>query len=180
MRIAEHVDVAAPPDIVWEQVSDPARVLDFFAGVTRWECCGELRSGLGARYRVLMRVGSAEVGGLIETVEFQPERDLAWSSVTGIDQRGRWRLRETPKAGYTRVELRWQYGVAGGGVFGWLAELVASPIVRGNVKRTLDELKRTVEHEQQRTEAARRRAARDEADRVVDRSRGAPPGGAPR
>ena len=63
MRIAEHVDVAAPPSLVWEQVSDPARVLDFFAGVTRWECVGGPRRGMGARYRMLMRVGSAEVGG---------------------------------------------------------------------------------------------------------------------
>ena len=116
MRIAEHVDVLAPPAIVWEQVSDPARVLDFFAGVTRWECVGGPRTGLGARYRMLMRVGSAEVGGLIEIVEFDPERDLAWNSVTGIDQRGRWRLR--PECdGRTRVELRLQFGVAGGGIW---------------------------------------------------------------
>ena len=160
MRIAEHIDVVAPPEIVWEQVSDPARVLDFFAGVTRWESCNEPRRGVGARYRMLMRVGSAEIGGLIETVEFNPERDLAWTSITGIDQRGRWRLRETPKAGYTRVELRMQYGVAGAGIFGWLAEQGGAPIVRGNVKRTLQQLKRAVEHEQVRTEAARRRAAR--------------------
>ena len=105
-----------------------------------------------------MRVGSAEVGGLIETVEFRPERDLAWTSVTGIDQRGRWRLREGRDC--TRVELRLQYGVAGGGIWSWLAEQLAGPIVRGNVKRTLAQLKRAVEHEQVRAEAARRRAAR--------------------
>ena len=158
MRIAEHVDVRASPGIVWEQVSDPSRVLDFFAGVTRWECCGGPRTGLGARYRMLMRVGSAEVGGLIETVECAPERDLAWTSITGIDQRGRWRLREV--AGGTRVELRLQYGVAGGGIWSWLAEQLGGPIVRGNVKRTLAQLKRAVEHEQVRADAARRRAAR--------------------
>jgi carbon monoxide dehydrogenase subunit G len=158
MRIAEHIEVAAEPRIVWEQVSDPARVLDFFAGVTRWESAGGPRTGMGARYRMLMRVGSAEVGGLIETVEFAPERDLAWTSITGIDQRGRWRLRPAPSG--TRVELRMQYGVAGAGIFGWLAEQVGAPIVRGNVKRTLRQLKRAVEHEQVRTEAARRRAAR--------------------
>ena len=44
-----------------------------------------------------MRVGSAEVGGLIEVVEFSPDCDLAWNSVTGIDQRGRWRLRAGPR-----------------------------------------------------------------------------------
>jgi carbon monoxide dehydrogenase subunit G len=158
MRIAEHVDVLAPPAIVWDQVSDPSRVLDFFAGVTRWECVGGPRSGLGARYRMLMRVGSAEVGGLIEVVEFDAERDLAWNSVTGIDQRGRWRVRSLGDS--TRVELRVQFGVAGGGVWGWLAEQFAAPIVRGNVKRTLSQLQRAVEHERVRAEAARRRAAR--------------------
>jgi len=159
MRIAEHVDVAAPADLVWTQVSDPARVLDFFAGVTRWEVAGTRPRGLGARYRMLMRVGSAEVGGLIEVVEFSPGRDLAWTSVTGVDQHGRWRLRETRDGG-TRVELRLQFGVAGGGLFGWLAEQLAGPIVRGNARRTLTQLTRTVEHEQLRAAAARRRAAR--------------------
>jgi carbon monoxide dehydrogenase subunit G len=159
MRIADHVDVLAPPAIVWEQVSDPARVLDFFAGVTRWESIGGPRTGLGARYRVLMRVGSAEVGGLIEIVEFSTEHDLAWHSVTGIDQRGRWRVRAGAD-GCTRVELRIQFGVAGAGVWGWLAEQFAAPIVRGNVHRTLSQLKRAVEHERVRAEAARRRAAR--------------------
>jgi uncharacterized protein YndB with AHSA1/START domain len=159
MRIAEHVDVRASPEIVWEQVSDPSRVLDFFAGVTRWECAGGPRTGVGARYRMLMRVGSAEVGGLIEVVEFAPGCDLAWNSVTGIDQRGRWRLRAHDH-GCTRVELRLQFGIAGGGIWSWLSEQLAGPIVRGNVKQTLAQLKRAVEHEQQRADAARRRSSR--------------------
>ena len=158
MRIAEHVLVAAPPALVWEEISDPARVLHFFAGVTRWEVEGARPTGLGARYRMLMRVGSAEVGGLIELVEFHPGRDLAWTSVTGIDQRGRWRLRDAEHE-CTRVELRLQFD-SPGGVWGWLADQFAGPIVRGNVKRTLQQLKRTVEHEQLRVQAARRRAAR--------------------
>jgi uncharacterized membrane protein len=159
MRIAEHVDVLAPPALVWAQVSDPSRVLDFFAGVTRWEVEGTRRTGLGARYRMLLRVRAAEVGGLIEVVEFAPERDLAWTSVTGVDQHGRWRLRPTASGG-TRVELRLQYGVAGGGVWSWLAEQLAGPTVRGHARRTLAQLKRAVEHERARADAAQRRAAR--------------------
>ena len=46
--------------------------------------------------------------------------DLAWTSITGIDQRGRWRLRERGH-GRTRVEFRLSYGVAGSGIGGWLA-----------------------------------------------------------
>jgi uncharacterized membrane protein len=113
MRVAESIEIAAPCALVWEQVADPGRYLHFMSGVTRWEVVpGSRRSGLGARYRMLLRVGSAEVGGLIEVVEFVPERDLAWTSVTGVDQRGRWRLRSRGE-GRTHVELRLQYGVAG-------------------------------------------------------------------
>src|SRR5438552_711932 len=114
------------------------------SGITRWEVSGSERTGLGARYRMLMRVGSAEIGGLIEVVEFTPECDLAWTSVTGIDQRGRWRLRGAGH-GRTRTELRMAYGVAGSGLLGWVAEQLAAPIVRGHIRRTLQELKRAVE-----------------------------------
>jgi uncharacterized membrane protein len=158
MRVAECIDVNAPPALVWDHVTDPSRYLHFMSGVTRWSVEGEQERGLGARYRMLLRVGSAEVGGLIEIVEATPERDLAWNSVTGVDQRGRWRIRE--REGGTRVELRLQYGVAGSGVSGWIAEHLAGRTVRGHLQRSLRRLKRQVEHEQLRAAAAQRRAAR--------------------
>ena len=155
MRVAEQIEIAAPPELVWETVSDPGRYLHFMSGITRWSVDGDKARGLGARYRMLLRVGSAEVGGLIEIVEAKPERDLAWNSVTGVDQRGRWRIRE--RAGGSRVELRLQYGVAGAGISGWVAELLASRTVQGHLRRTLRQLKRQVEHEQLRRLAAERR-----------------------
>jgi uncharacterized membrane protein len=162
MRTRAAIDVAAPPEVVWEFVADPRHYLHFMSGVTRWEVSGERSQGAGARYRMLMRVGSAEVGGLIEVVEFEPGRELAWTSVTGIDQRGRWRLRTVSRE-RTRVELRISYGVAGSGLLGWLAERVAAPTVSGHLRRTLEQLKRQVEHEQSRRKAAARREARSRA-----------------
>jgi hypothetical protein len=44
------------------------------AGVTRWEVASPQPTGLGARYRVLFRLASAEIGGLIEVVEWAPGR----------------------------------------------------------------------------------------------------------
>ena len=111
---------------------------------------------------MLLRVGSAEVGGIVEVIEFDEARDMAWTSVTGLDQRGRWRLRERP-GGRTRVELRLSYGVAGAGFFGWIAERVGAPTVRGHLERTVRQLKRQVEQEQTRRRAAERRAARASA-----------------
>jgi carbon monoxide dehydrogenase subunit G len=173
MRLAVAIEVAAPPQVVWEFVADPRRYLHFMSGVTRWECAGhavdehgepeagaereahELRRG--SRCRTLMRVGSAEVGGTIEIVEANAPRDLAWNSVSGVDQRGRWRLRPR-SGGRTRVEFRFAYGVAGSGLLGWIAEQVAAREVRGHLRRSLSQLKRQVEHEELRRAAARRRA----------------------
>ncbi len=151
MRVAESVTVSAPAEQVWATVSDPERVLGFMSGVTRWEVLSPEPIGLGARYRMLFRVGSAEIGGLIEIVEWAPPYDLAWTSVTGLDQRGRWRLRDS--GGGTRAEFRLAYGVAGSGLTGWLAERIAAPAVAGHLRRSLRQLKRMVEYEQLRERA---------------------------
>ncbi len=157
MRIADDITVAAPIEAVWSIIVDPERVLSYMSGVTRWEVAGEVSSGLGARYRMLFRIGAAEVGGLIEVVEFSEPLEFAWTSITGLDQRGRWRLREAP-GGRTRVELRLAYGIAGAGISGWLAEHIAAPSVSRHVSQTLRQLGRLVEQEQLRERAARRRA----------------------
>ncbi|MDQ3632768.1 MAG: SRPBCC family protein [Actinomycetota bacterium] len=161
MRVEEAVDITAPPEAVWAFVSDPARVLHFMSGVTRWEVVSDEPTGCGARYRMLMRVGSAEVGSLIEVVEFAEHSDLAWTSVTGIDQRARWRLRARstdPEHPRTHVAFRLSYGVAGAGIPGWIAERLSAPQVRDHLRRSLTQLKRQVEHEQLRSAAADRRA----------------------
>ncbi|HEX2015423.1 MAG TPA: SRPBCC family protein [Solirubrobacteraceae bacterium] len=157
MRVQAQIDVSAPREKVWETITDPARYLHFVGGLTRWEVVGKPDRGLGARYRMLMRVGSAEVGGLVEVVEFTEPGDMAWSSVLGMDQRGRWRLRERPH-GRTHVEFRLSYGIAGAGLGGWLAERAAAPTVRGHLRRTLQQLKRQVENEQLRALAVQRRS----------------------
>jgi uncharacterized membrane protein len=149
MRVNAQAIIAAPCEPVWAVVSDPAQALSFMSGVTRWEVVSDDPTGIGARYRILLRVGSAEVGGLIEVVEWAPERELAWTSVTGIDQRGRFRLRDAGQ-GRTRVELRLAYGVAGSGLSGWVAERVAAPTVSGHLRRSVRQLKRLVEQRQAR------------------------------
>lgn len=159
MRTDAHTTIAAPIETVWGFVSDPERALSFMSGVTRWEVDGDQPTGLGARYRMLLRVGSAEVGGLIEIVEWEPPRELAWTSITGVDQRGRWRLRPAP-AGRTRAEIRLAYGVAGAGISGFIAERIAGPAVSGHLRHTAAQLRRIVEHERSRDLAAQRRAAR--------------------
>lgn len=159
MRAVARTVISAPIDTVWGVVSDPERALSFMSGVTRWEVDSDDPTGLGARYRMLLRIGSAEVGGLIEIVEFNPPSDLAWTSITGIDQRGRWRLRPVSD-NRTTAEIRLAAGVAGGGLAGWLAERIAQPTIASHLRTTVSQLSRVVEHEQLREQAAARRAAR--------------------
>jgi uncharacterized membrane protein len=156
MRSSASVHVQAPIESVWAIVTDPEQALNFMSGITRWEVASEERTGLGARYRMLFRIGSAEVGGLIEIVEWRPPSEMAWTSVTGVDQRGRWRLRAA-SGGRTRVELRLAYGVAGSGISGWIAERIAAPTVSAQLRRSLQQLQRVVRHQQLRDRAADRR-----------------------
>lgn len=159
MRVAARISISAPADSIWEFVADPTRYLHFMSGITRWEVASDEPTGTGARYRMLMTVGSADIGGLVEVVEWAPCQDMAWVSVTGIDQRGRWRLRERDHR-RTDVELRLSYGVAGTGLSGWVAEHLAAPTVSGHLRKSLQQLKRQVEHEELRRAAAARREAK--------------------
>jgi uncharacterized membrane protein len=146
VRIEQKATVDAPRHLVWEYVTEPANYPVFIDGLTRWEVAGDRHKGLGARYRMLIRVGAADVGGLIEVVEWQPEGDMAWSSVTGVDQRGRWRLRELADD-RTRVTFRFQYGVAGGGIPAMVAERVAAISLNRRFRLSLLNLKRAVEEQ---------------------------------
>ena len=163
MRLNESIVVSAPPKLVWDYIAEPANDLHFMSGITRWEVEGDQRTGLGARYRMLMRVGSAEVGGLVEVVEFSEPRDMAWISVTGVDQRGRWRLRarrRRPHPGRAALRLRRRRRRDHRA-----RSPSGSPRRRSarHLRRSLQQLKRQVEHEQLRRDAAARKAEREAA-----------------
>jgi uncharacterized membrane protein len=143
MRVEERIVVDAPPEVVWDLIADPELCRRVLKGVTRWEVAGEQAVGLGARYAMRMKVGSAEVGGLVEVVEFDELRDMAWTSVTGLDHRGRWRLREHERGG-TTVSFRLAYQ-APGGLLATIADRVSAPMVRGNLRRSLVSLKAVAE-----------------------------------
>ncbi len=145
MRVERELVINAPRENVWAYITDPANYTVFFSGITRWDVEGRQKRGCGARYRMLMRVGSAQVGGLVEVVEFDEPGDMAWTSVMGLDQRGRWRLRERGP-NRTSVMFRLSYH-APGGLLGWLSDQLSAPMVRGNIRSMLENLKRHIESE---------------------------------
>ena len=153
MRIDATISIDAPAEQIWEIVTDPSQYTKFADSITRWEPQGDKDRGLGARYSMRMRVGSAEVGGLVEVVEWDEYCDMAWNSVTGIDQRGRWRLR-SQEDGTTRVTLRLTYQ-APGGLLGMISDRVSAGPVRGNLRRTLENLNAMIEGEEMSSSGGR-------------------------
>lgn len=143
MRLSRSVIIDADRSAVWKHVSDPGCYPEFMASLERWEIVTEGEVGVGSRYTVHWKVGSVPIGGVVEVVEFFENRDLAWVGITGVTLRGRFRLRECDD-GRTKVTFRLAYE-APGGLLGLIADRVAARQVSGNMKQTLDRLKRHIE-----------------------------------
>jgi acyl-CoA synthetase (AMP-forming)/AMP-acid ligase II/uncharacterized membrane protein len=143
MRVEETITIDAPPDAVWDVITDPECYTSTLVGITRFDVEGPKQRGLGARYSMRMHVGSAEVGGLVEVVEFDSPSDMAWTSVMGLDHRVRWRLREQ-EDGTTRVTFRLSYQ-SPGTLLGTIADYVSSPMVSTNLRESLERLKAEIE-----------------------------------
>jgi len=143
MRLQRGVEIEASRDAVWKLVSDPACYPDFMANLERWDTMTEGPAGVGSRYTGHWKIGSVPVGGVIEVVEYDEARDLAWIGITGITQRGRFRLRDCAD-GRTKVSFRMTYE-APGGVLGVIADWVAARQVGRTMTQTLQNLRELAE-----------------------------------
>jgi len=140
MRVERLRVIDADRHAVWKVVSDPDCYPEFMASLERWETVTEGPVRLGARYTVHWKIGSVPIGGVVEVVDFDPARDLAWIGITGVSLRGRFRLRDTDD-GRTNLTFRLAYESAGG-ILGLIADRVASRQVGRNMTETLKNLKR--------------------------------------
>ena len=143
MRVDRHCVIDPDRDAIWKIVGDPDGYPSFMTNLERWERANDQPAGVGARYMVHWKIGSVPVGGLIEVVEYDEQRDLAWVGITGISMRGRIRLRDAGD-GQTRVNFRLSYQ-APGGIWGYIADRVAVGQVGRTAASTLKRLKELVE-----------------------------------
>jgi uncharacterized membrane protein len=143
MRVERQCVVNADRDAVWKVVSDPDCYPSFMTNLERWETKTEGPVGVGSRYTVHWKIGSVPVGGIVEVVEFDESRDLAWIGITGVTLRGRFRLRDAGD-GRTKVIFRLSYQ-APGGLLGLIADRIATRQVGRTLSETLKNLKRLVE-----------------------------------
>jgi uncharacterized membrane protein len=144
MRVEESIRIAAPREEVWRYVSEPERYSEFMVGSTWSPVPGEPASGLRARSSIAIRVRSIDLGGVVEVVEWDPPHELAWTNITGIDQRGRWILRDC--GAETETTLRVSYQVPGG-LLALVASQLGRPLIQRDVRRSLEALNEAVQRD---------------------------------
>ncbi|MEA2447233.1 MAG: hypothetical protein QOK47_870, partial [Actinomycetota bacterium] len=111
---------------------------------TKWEPKTRKRKGVGAKYRVLMQVGSIEAGGIINVTERKQSKSIRWEAEQGIQQSGAWTLEPTDDG--TRVTLEIDFDLSGGPL-GALVSRMTGRIVSRNMWATLLAVRRLVEAE---------------------------------
>jgi fatty-acyl-CoA synthase len=142
MRIEARRPVAATPDQVWPVVSDPCVIGALSDTFLVEEMEPGSKPGIGTRYRALLRVGPVPVGGNVEIIEFNEPRDMAWTTLTGVDHRLRIRVRERAEGG-TWLTVRFAYDSPG--LLGVVADLASFPTVRSAIHGLLRQMVERVE-----------------------------------
>ena len=145
MRISQKIHIERPPADVFKLVGDPARYPSFLSGATTWKPVSEQTQGVGARFRVLMKVGAVQVGGVIEVNRWEDDVCIEWTAVPGVRQAGRWLL--TPTDGGTDLEIELDSDI-GGGLVGKLVERIAAKTLMRNLWATLLAARRIIENEE--------------------------------
>ena len=142
IRLTQRILIDEGPKKVFALISDPSRYPDFFVGITRWKPMTKKKRGRGARYRVLMAVGSIEAGGTVKVERWDENVLITWGSEAGVEQRGRWELH--PTDGGTELLLQIEFALSGGPV-GWAVERLAGRTVARNMWATLLAARRLIE-----------------------------------
>jgi ribosome-associated toxin RatA of RatAB toxin-antitoxin module len=162
VKIRRGIRIERTPAQVFALISAPSRYPEFFVGMTRWEPRTRRRKGLGAQFRVLMRVGSIEAGGTLRITEWKRNERIAWDCVAGLEQRGAWEVR--PSDGGSELALEIEFSLAR--PLGWLAERIAGRVVERHMTATLLAARRLLEFEEQPN-----RAAKSSGNKALGRSR---------
>lgn len=146
LPITASVDVAAPPEQVWEVVSDVSRMSEWSPECRKIVVVGSPKHGLGTKLVGINRRGLAVWPTTSKVVRFEPGKAVAWRT---RESRATWTYELAPEAGGTRLTGR--RDLAG---FSPLTK-VAAPLIGGaaghdheladGIRATLERIKSTVE-----------------------------------
>lgn len=150
-RITVARRIEAPVEVVFGYVDDHRNTTKYMKDLSKWEPAGSKVHGKGARFDVAMKAGPTTLDSTVEITSWTENRVIGWVSRSGFKHSGKWQFR--PADGATDVTFDMEYEFPGG-IAGRMLAKAAEPIVRGNIERSVEELKR-------QTERLAKRAAKD-------------------
>ena len=144
MRVSQKIHIDREPADVFKLIGDLPQHPEFLVG-TVWKPVSNQTHGVGARYRVLMKIGSVQVGGIVEVIRWEDDALIEWSAVQGVHQTIRWLLSPTDDGG-TELQIEVDYDI-GGGFIGGLVERIAARTIARNLWASLMAARRLVEQD---------------------------------
>jgi uncharacterized membrane protein len=123
-----------PVDVAFDYIDDHRTVPDWMFGVVRFEPVSDQIHGLGAKFDATMRVGPKNLDSRVEIVEWDRNKAIVLSSISGFCTSSSWRFAELENE-QTRLDVVFGYELPGGLAGRALGKLI-EPIVGTAVRQT--------------------------------------------
>lgn len=136
ITLTEVID--APVDTVFAYIDDYKNTTKYMRDLTKWEPAGDKVHGKGARFDVAMKAGPKTLDSVIEMNQWAENKVIAWKSISGFKQNGKWEFEAKGKGTEVTFDMDYDFG---GGIAGKMLGKVAEPVVRVNIKKSVETLK---------------------------------------
>jgi uncharacterized membrane protein len=149
--------IAAPVTVVFAYVDDHRNTIKYMQDLTKWAPVGSKTHGKGARFQVAMKAGPMTLSSVVDITTWTENHAIGWTSLEGFKQTGRWSFKKEGDGTEATFDMDYELP---GGIAGRMVSKVAEPIVRGNIEKSVRQLRSQVEKSSRqpaRTAAARKR-----------------------
>jgi uncharacterized membrane protein len=143
-HITSSQGISAPIDAVFAYVDDYRNATKYMKDLTKWAPAGSLTHGRAASFQVAMKAGPITLGSVVDITTWAENSTIGWSSTDGFKQRGQWSFKADGERTKATFDLDYELP---GGIAGRLLSRAADPIVRGNIDKSVRNLKTQVERE---------------------------------
>jgi uncharacterized membrane protein len=148
------VTIRAPAAQVFEFIADPSNTPRFFSGITRHDPIGVKSRGKGARFASTAVVAGKAFDVELEVTAWKEGQMMVSTSRKGLKTRGSWRFEDCDD-GTSDATMLYEYELPM--VFKFVPGV--NGIIRSNLEKSLQTLKRMVEAEGARTRKRATKAA---------------------
>ncbi|MER6393834.1 SRPBCC family protein [Streptomyces sp. NPDC059382] len=132
----------APLDVTFAYLDDYRNVTEYWHGMTSYKPVGALDHGPGSIYEAISRMGPSTLKSTIETVEWEKDVRIAYTSVSGMDSNTTFDFAAVD-ATHSTVEFRIEFRLPGG-IAGRAIEKTLEPFVATAARNTAANISKRV------------------------------------